>query len=134
VFQRRRWFKGRALRGRDVADIAWFRFDGEEMSEEDWGNGFAKSLAVFLNGEDLRDVDAEGNRLRDDSFLLVFNAHHDQLTLTLPSATFGKRWEVVVDTNVDSGESEVSVAAGESIEIPPHSMLVLARPLLAAAR
>ena len=134
VFHRRRWFQGRALRGRDVADIAWLRFDGEAMSEEDWGAGFAKSLAVFLNGEDLRDVDAEGNRLRDDSFLLVFNAHHEQLTLTIPSESFGQRWNVVVDTSVETGQSDVVVAAGESIEVPPRSMLVLARPLLASPR
>jgi glycogen operon protein len=127
VFHRRRWFKGRALRGRN-ADIAWFRFDGQEMSEEDWGVGFAKSLAVFLNGDDLHDVDAEGHRLRDDSFLLVFNAHHEQLTLTIPPASFGERWGVVLDTSADSGASDIVAGAGESIEVPARSMLVLARP------
>ena len=54
VFRRRGWFKGRPVRGAGVSDIAWFRPDGEEMSDEDWGEGHAKSFAVFLNGDALR--------------------------------------------------------------------------------
>ena len=29
----------------------WFRSDGEEMSDDDWETGYAKSSACFLNGE-----------------------------------------------------------------------------------
>ncbi len=53
VFRRRKWFQGRSIRGSDVNDLAWFRPDGEQMSDEDWGAGFAKSLGVFLNGDEL---------------------------------------------------------------------------------
>ena len=65
VFRRRGWFKGRPLHGAGISDIAWLRTDGEPMSEEDWQQGFAKSLMVFLNGEALHDTDREGTRLRD---------------------------------------------------------------------
>ena len=51
VFRRRRLFQGRPIRGTGVSDIGWFKPDGEEMSDEDWESGFAKSLGVFLNGE-----------------------------------------------------------------------------------
>ena len=51
VFCRRKWFQGKSIRGSDVNDLAWFRPDGEQMSDEDWGAGFAKSLGVFLNGD-----------------------------------------------------------------------------------
>jgi hypothetical protein len=51
VFRRRRWFQGRPLHGKDVRDIAWFTPGGQEMSEEDWNVGFAKSLMVYLNGD-----------------------------------------------------------------------------------
>jgi glycogen operon protein len=127
AFQRRRWFKGRPLRGRGVSDIAWFRFDGREMSEEDWNAGFAKSLAVFLNGDALRDLDADGRPLRDDSFLLVFNAHHEPLPFTMPPAAFGGAWRVLVDTTSNTGESSRTAAAGEVLDIEGRSMLVLAR-------
>ena len=124
-FQRRRWFKGRPLHGRDVADIAWLRPDAEPMSDEDWQSGFVKSVAVFLNGGALRDLDAEGKRLRDDSFLLLFNAHHEPIAFTMPPASFGEVWSVVVDTTTEIGERRAEAPAGGSLEVPARSLLVL---------
>jgi glycogen operon protein len=51
VFRRRRWFQGRPIHGQGVPDLGWFKPDAEEMSEEDWQQGFGKSIGVFLNGE-----------------------------------------------------------------------------------
>jgi glycogen operon protein len=127
VFQRRRWFKGRPLHGKDVADIAWLRPDGAPMSDEDWQAGFVKSLTLFLNGEGLRDLDEKGERLRDSSFLLLFNAHHEPLPFTLPPASFGDGWRVVVDTSVELGENGAEVGAGGTIEVPGRGLLVLSR-------
>jgi isoamylase len=128
VFRRSRWFRGRSPRGADVGDIAWFRPDGESMSDEDWHSGFAKSFGVFLNGDGLRDLDENGNRLTDDSFLLLFNAHHEPLQFTIPPASFGDRWNVVIDTATEDGSSEASVAAGEQRDVIGRGVLVLSRP------
>jgi isoamylase len=127
VFQRRRWFKGRPLRGSGVSDIAWFRPDGGEMSDQDWQEGHAKSFAVFLNGEALRDVDEEGQPLRDDSFLLLFNAHHEALPFTLPGDAFGTGWRVQLDT-ANPGAVEGVFDAGATVEVPGRSLRVLRRP------
>jgi glycogen operon protein len=129
VFQRRRWFKGRPLRGKDISDIAWFRFDGQELSDLDWETSFAKSFALFLNGEALRDIDANGRRIRDDSFLLVFNAHHEALMFTMPPARFGDTWHIIFDTNTELGDTDGAVRAAESLEVPSRSVLVLSRCL-----
>jgi isoamylase len=129
VFQRRRWFKGKPLHGRDVGDIAWFRFDGEGMNDEDWQNGHARSFAMFLNGDALRDVDEDGRRLRDDSFLLVFNAHHEALPFVIP-APLGGGWKVVVDTTTEIGESgrdAQDVGTDAPLEMAARSVLVLSR-------
>ena len=80
VFWRRRFFEGEPIFGGELSDIAWFRPDGAEMTDDDWQAGFAKSLGVFLNGDALPDPDPRGRRLRDDSFLLLFNAHHEDVT------------------------------------------------------
>jgi isoamylase len=128
VFQRRRWFQGRPLRGKDVADIAWFRPDGQQMSDQDWQEGFAKSCAVFLNGDALPDLDENGERLRDDSFLMLFNAHHEPISFTLPPNGFGERWAVVVDTSNAIGESSVSLQAEASVDVPGRALIVLSRP------
>ncbi len=82
IFHRRRWFHGRALHGKDVVDVAWLRPDGTEMEDADWESGFAKSIAVYLNGDEMHSTDSLGHPVVDDSFLVVFNAHHDAVTFT----------------------------------------------------
>jgi glycogen operon protein len=127
VFRRRGWYKGRPLHGEDVSDIHWFRPDAADMSEQDWRDGFAKSFAVFLNGEGLRDVDPDGNPVTDDSFLLLFNAHHEPIGFTMPAESFGAGWRVAVDTTRELGESDVTAGAGEAMTVPGRALLVLTR-------
>ncbi|HTT75436.1 MAG TPA: glycogen debranching protein GlgX, partial [Candidatus Binataceae bacterium] len=98
IFRRRRWFQGRPLHGSDVRDIAWFKADGDEMSEQDWMIGFAKAIGLYLNGRELANVDAKGDPIVDDSFYLMFNAHHKPLGFILPSERWGKKWRLVLDT------------------------------------
>jgi glycogen operon protein len=126
VFQRRRWFKGRALRGSGISDIAWFRPDGVQMSDEDWQGGDAKSFAVFLNGDALRELDEDGHPIHDDSFLLLFNGHHEGLPFTMPPASFGGDWHVVLNTATPD-ERPVGLGAGALLAVPARSLLVLSR-------
>src|SRR6266446_9299336 len=65
IFHRRGWFQGRELHGTDVKDLTWFRPDAQEMSEEDWQVGFAKSLGVFLNGASIQLPGEHGERVKD---------------------------------------------------------------------
>jgi isoamylase len=128
AFRRRRWFKGRPLRGTGVSDIAWFRPDGEQMSEEDWQQAHAKSFAIFLNGDALRDVDEDGRPVRDDSFLVLFNAHHENLTFKMPAQSFGHAWSIVIDTAAESEDQGRSVEAGGTIEVSERAVVVASRP------
>ena len=98
VFRRRRWFLGREIHGEELTDVAWFKPDGGQMTLQDWQNGFARSLAVFLNGEEIASPDQRGRRVRDDSFFILFNAHDQQLRFTLPRGQYGRRWMRALDT------------------------------------
>ena len=124
VFRRRRWFLGRPLHGKGIADLAWFRPDGTEMQERDWESGFAKSMAVFLNGNAIASTDARGARVVDDSFLVVFNAHHETVRFVLPPDHFSSRWVKVVDTADAFSEGE-QLKAGDSLEVSGRSLAVL---------
>ena len=42
VFQRRKFFQGRSIRGSDIKDISWFEPRGKEMSDEAWDAGFVQ--------------------------------------------------------------------------------------------
>ena len=82
VFRRRRWFQGHPIRGTE--EVLWLRPDGVAMTDNDWDNGYAKSVGVLLNGSAISTPDAFGGRVVDDSFLLLFNASELDLTWTLP--------------------------------------------------
>ena len=63
------------------------------MTGEDWDAGFAKSLTVFLNGGAISEPDRRGERVQDDSFLLLFNASEEDLRFTVPPRRYGPRWK-----------------------------------------
>ncbi len=127
VFRRRRWFQGQAIHGSDVSDIGWFTPDGELMTDDDWNVSFAKSLGVFLNGEGIHYLDARGQRVRDDSFYVIFNAHSEPMTFTLPDERWGRRWTKVIDTAADDEPSTAEVKAGDTLEVDSRSVVLLLR-------
>jgi glycogen operon protein len=99
LFRRRRFFRGRPLTPTDTeGDIIWLTPTGEEMTQQDWRTSYANSLAVFLNGDAISEPDPRGEKISDARFLLMFNAHSDSLTFTLPEASLAAGWEVVIDT------------------------------------
>jgi len=116
VLRRRRWFQGRSIRG--SVDIGWCRPDGAEMSDEDWDAGSARSVGVYLNGDAITDRDRRGQRVTDDSFLLLFNAHDHPIDWTLPKQ-WGKWWELVIETADEAhgaaDTASVARAAGAKI-------------------
>ena len=97
------------------------------MDDEDWGSGFGKSVAVYLNGLGIPDLDARGQRVTDDSFFLCFNAHHEPIEFTLPPEEFGRAWTPVVDSAVGAAnvEDAQSTPAGSAVRVAARAMVVL---------
>ncbi len=62
-------------------------------------NGYAKTLMVFLNGRAIRETDARGGAIRDDSFLVLFNAHYEPIDFVIPDESYGQEWFVEIDTS-----------------------------------
>jgi glycogen operon protein len=132
VFRRRRFFRGRPVAAAhdDLTDIAWFTPGGEEMTERDWSASYAKSLTVFLNGAAISEPDRRGGRITDDSFLLLFNAHHESLQFIVPRE-HGEEWQVVVDTalaTLPTPGTGLRVKEGDGLWLADRSLLVLQRP------
>ncbi|MFI5506037.1 glycogen debranching protein GlgX [Mycobacterium sp. NPDC051804] len=128
VFRRRRFFSGSPVRkrgGEGLPDIAWFAPDGSEMSDEDWDSGFAKSIAVYLNGHGIPDLDPRGQRVTDDSFVLFFNAHYEALEFVLPEERFGSAWEPVIDTAAAADDEAQTHDAEAKVSVDARSVLVL---------
>jgi glycogen operon protein len=112
----------------DITDIGWFAPDGAEMTEEHWGEGFAKSMAVFLNGDAIPNLDARGERITDKSFYLLFNAHHEPIPFTLPEPRWGQKWKKILATNeVKFADQEEVFSAGDRVTVDARSLVLLVK-------
>ncbi|MFB2970713.1 glycogen debranching protein GlgX [Aerosakkonema sp. BLCC-F183] len=128
VFQRRKWFQGRPIHGRTISDIVWFNPDGSEMSDEQWNDGFAKSIGVFLNGEEIPRVGRQGQRIMDESFLLFFNAYWETIEFKLPEGIENREWQVVIDTKEsDFIEDGPIFTDGKAVPVTGRSIVLLRR-------
>ncbi|HVV08554.1 glycogen debranching protein GlgX [Amycolatopsis sp.] len=131
VFRRRRFFQGKPIRKSDeVSDIAWFTPSGEEMKEQNWDDGFGKSIVVFLNGEGIPDLDPRGMRVVDDSFLMAFNAHYEDIEASLPGPDYGPKWTIMIDTatgEISEEPGDETIDAGGKFTLPARSLVVLQR-------
>jgi isoamylase len=127
VFRRRSFLFGRELEGSGLPDVAWFRSDGARMEDGDWTESDAV-LGVFLNGEEIRTPDARGRQVLDESFVMLFNGHHDDCVFTLPGAEFGETWALVLDTARPELEpGAVELPAGGETDLVSRSIVLLRR-------
>jgi isoamylase len=126
IFRRRGWFTGEAPKRGRLKDLEWFRTDGAPMLPVDWTVGYAKTLGMFLNGQAMSERDRAGAMLSDDSFFVMFNAYRAAMEFKLPSARWGRRWMLVVDTaNPQIGEGAQSYAASATVALPGRAIMVL---------
>ena len=111
LFRRRDFFHGVAVGEGGRKDVAWLKPDGHEMSAEEWEKDFARCLGMWLHGDSLPETDDRGRALRDASYLVLFNAHHDLIEFKLPDAGAGITWRTEIDTSFESGEPSAEVAS-----------------------
>ena len=126
VLHRRRFFTGREP-GDDsnmIPQVEWFDHTGSIMDMDDWQNTHAFSMMIYLNGSDIPEVDWYGNRMVDNDFILIFNAHYEPIMFTLPDERYGRKWQLVVDTH-NPNEPALGYEAGFMITAQSRSFLML---------
>jgi glycogen operon protein len=126
VFRRRKWFQGQAIHGSGVTDIGWYNPDGSEMTQQQWDIGYAKSIALFLNGNKIPSPGPQGQKVSDDSFLIFFNAHYELLEFALPDQFKDEIWHLVIDTKEPRFVKEDRSFTGEqTVPVIGRSIVVL---------
>jgi len=127
AFRRQRFFQGQIGRGHRRKDIAWFRRDGTEMNDRHWSNAQRQSLGMLLNGELIPDRGPRGERIVDDTLLVLLHAHHEDTQWQLPVG-WGDRWEVILDTaRPDEHPGARRAQAGEALPVTARSLVMLRR-------
>lgn len=132
-FHRRKFYQDRQISpsktgkqhvdGQDIKDISWYRPDGEEMTEEEWNAGWVRCLGMYMSGKTLDDVDRYGEPVRDDSFLLCLNPHHEHIQFFLPTV-FNCCWELLVDTRDPTTTKPKILKSGEPYDMIEHSAVL----------
>ncbi len=126
VFRRPKFFQGRRIRGSEIKDVMWFNPGGNEMSEEEWNSPFVRCVGMLLSGDTIDVVNYEGQPVRDETFLLLINAHYEPITFVLPGLE-KLEWELILDTDDEAGflEKNKTFSSGDDIEVIDRSSCLL---------
>jgi glycogen operon protein len=127
VLRRQSFLRGEEVMGSGAPDVWWFRTDGRKMTRRDWQGG-EHVLGLFLNGKEIDTPGPEGQTVEDDSFLILFNAHHEDRAFMLPRRRFGAQWTLEL-TTADPSAAPGSANYGARTEVPviARSIVILKR-------
>ncbi|MGZ5392485.1 MAG: glycogen debranching protein GlgX [Mycobacterium sp.] len=115
VFRRRRFVTGHA-----AGDLSWFTPSGAAMTERDWADQVARSVAVLIDGSADPDCGEDGTPLLDDDFLVLINAWWEPLTFTIPAVVSARCWQILCDT---FDPTRVG-AADRHLQVGPRSLVI----------
>lgn len=125
VFRRRRF-----LTGPTAGDLRWFTPSGSAMTECDWADPLARSLALLIDGSTDPDCGDDGTPLIDNDFLILVNGWWEPLTFTMPAEVAARSWQIVCNT---FDPTRIG-AADQSLRVGPRSAVICSshsdRPLL----
>jgi glycogen operon protein len=126
VFRRRNFFQGRQIRGVGIKDIVWLRPDGQEMTDEEWNQEFARCLGVSLSGHAADELDDRGQPIHDDNYLLLMNAHHEEIPFIVPTPLYSSGWFAILDTSCQTTRNpDAFYAASTSYPLQARSLALL---------
>ena len=137
VFRRPKFFQGRRIRGSEIRDVMWFNPGGSEMSDKEWASPFVRCVGMLLSGDTVDVVNFEGEPIRDDTFLLLINAHYEAIPFVLPGQE-NLEWALILDTMDPNGflAEPGKFASGEDVDLRGRAccLLQLVRGAQAQAR
>jgi glycogen operon protein len=124
ILHRGRFIVGEYNEELEVKDATWFAPDGQEMTPQQWQDGFAKCFGVVLDG---RAQPTGLHRRGDDATLfIVMNAHHDDVSFTLPDVPEGDSWLCLLDTIAPADIGERPHPFRSVYDVPGRSFVVFA--------
>jgi glycogen operon protein len=127
VFRRQSFLRGVERLGSGLPDVCWFRADGMQMTSDEWQNG-DRLLGMFLNGMEIPTPNSRGERVVDDSFLVLFNGEREERTMQVPPRSFGATWSLELTTaepELEAGSR--TYGAREELAVPAQTVVILKR-------
>ncbi len=125
-FSRHHFLTGR-MDESGLKDVMWWHPKGKEMGGDDWQNGTQKCIGMMLHGNRILRKNSEGDRITDDTFLVIFNADHENISFLLPSASQKEEqgWEMGLNASENDIPVGTALEMGDRISMPARSVWVL---------
>jgi len=126
VFRRPKFLQGRRIRGSEIRDVMWFNPGGNEMCEEEWTSPFVRCLGMLLSGDASDVLNFENEPIRDDTFLLLINAHYEPIPFVLPGQEHIE-WQLILDTMDPNGllAEQKKFASGDDVDLGGRATCLL---------
>jgi glycogen operon protein len=97
------------------------------MTQRDWQQE-GRVIGLFLNGQEFPYRGRHGEQIVDDSFLLLINGHHEDMTFVLPGRRFGREWALELSTaDPGAGPGAFTIGTRQPIEVMARSVTLLKR-------
>lgn len=123
IFRRQRYFQGKKLFGMPLKDVTFLTTDGKEVDEKTW-NSPAQTVSFILEGSVMDEINEYGERIADDTFLIILNANPNNIKFKFPKG----KWELVVSSYLREIKKEEQIVEGEKeLEIEGRTALVYRR-------
>ena len=89
-------------------------------------DGLAAALGNSISDKSGRPVPLipHGEPIRDESFLMLFNAHPEPIAFVIPDGLGGNGWLVELDTSTDANHG-LEISNSEAWEIGPWAVVLL---------
>ena len=123
VLRRPKFFQGKPVPGGEIHDCMWFNPGGNEMTAGEWTSPFVRCLGMLVSGDADDLVDEHGEQVRDDTFLLLINAHYETLPFVLPGEE-NLEWAQILDTTNEDGFLETlnKFPSGDDVDLAARSV------------
>ncbi|HEX2194788.1 MAG TPA: glycogen debranching protein GlgX [Candidatus Limnocylindria bacterium] len=130
VLRRRRFFQGRRIRGSSAKDLTWYGATGDEMTDGQWDAADTLTIGLRLAGDAIDERGPRGERIVDDTLLVLLNAAEASVDFRLPHDG-ARGWRLVLDTCSAEPPRDAGGplhAGGSTYPVTPRTVVVLLLP------
>jgi glycogen operon protein len=125
ILHRKKFFQGRKIFGA-FKDLMWLQPDGSEMTESAWKEAKTHTIGMMLLGNAMDEFNEHGERIADDTLLVLLNASADAVHFAIPK--LGERWEPLISSQKLKGDETV-IESSKGFILEGHSAILLRRML-----
>jgi glycogen operon protein len=96
------------------------------MTDAEWNQDFARCLGVSLSRQAVDDADERGQRIQGDNFLLLMNAHYEEIPFVVPAPPSNSGWIAMIDSACQTtNRPDGFYATGSTYPLQARSLALL---------